>query len=347
MNPEVSVVVATYNGREQLSSCLRSLVCQQTNYTYEIVVVDDGSTDSFADVLKRYDQVRYVRQDNAGPAAARNRGVDEAKGEIILFIDDDCVAGSDWIENMLAPFQDPSVMGVKGIYVTDQKELVAQFVQVEYEEKYDRMAGAEKINLVDTHSGGFRARVFREAGGFDENFNTASVEDRDFSFRLARAGYRLVFTPQAKVKHTHVDSVGAYIRKKFKNGYWAVLAIMKCPETIADTSDTPQTEKIQVLLTVAFVVGMVLCGSGIVGIAVPILVSVAFLLTAIPLTVRCFRRDLRIGLSAPFFIACRAFGLAAGLALGLIDWKLGRMTSRKRWRRIACKYDESKQERIP
>jgi GT2 family glycosyltransferase len=334
MNPEISVVIATHNGREQISYCLESLLGQQTNHAYEIVVVDDGSTENVAEVVQRYDHVRCIRQHKAGPAAARNHGVHEAKGEIILFIDDDCVARPDWIEKMVAPFQDPRVMGVKGSYVTEQKELVAQFVQLEYEEKYDKMALAEQVNLVDTHSGGFRAKIFQETGGFDENFRTASVEDRDFSFRLAQAGYRLVFAPEAKVRHTHVDSVDAYLRKKFKNGYWAVLTIMKSPRTISSTSDTPQTEKIQVLLATAFAAGMVLYGGRLVGITIPALVVAAFLLSAVPLTVRCMRRDLRLGLMAPFFIGCRACGLAAGLALGVIDWKLGRMISRNRRRDV-------------
>lgn len=330
MNPEISVVIATYNGREHISYCLDALLGQQTSHTYEIVVVDDGSMDHVAEVVRTYDNVRFVRQDNAGPAAARNRGVHEAKGEIILFIDDDCVASPDWIEKMLAPFQDPSVMGVKGSYVTEQRELIAQFVQLEYEEKYDKMARAEQVNLVDTYSGAFRSKTFQEMGGFDENFRTASVEDRDFSFRLAQAGHRLIFTPEAKVRHTHVDSVGAYLRKKFKNGYWAVLTIMKFPGTVSSTSDTPQTQKMQVILASALALTMALYCSGIVRIAIPALVLAAFLVTTVPLTIRCLRHDFKLGLLAPFFIACRACGLAAGLMVGLVERKLDRMKTRHR-----------------
>ncbi len=328
MNPEVSVVVATYNRGERISYCLEALLSQQTNRTYEIIVVDDGSTDGGGEVVRQYDAVRYVHQHNAGPAAARNRGVGEAKGEIILFIDDDCVARPDWLEKMLAPFQDPSVMGVKGTYVTEQKEFIARFVQVEYEEKYDKLARSPEINLVDTHSGGFRACVFRDAGGFDENFRTASVEDRDFSFRLAQAGYKLVFAPLAKVSHSHVNSVGRYLKKKFGNGYWGLRTIRKFPGTVSSTSDTPQTQKIQILLVTALAMAVILYGIGLVGIAIPASLLAAFLLTAIPLTVRCLRYDLKLGLLAPVFIACRACGLAAGLALGTVHWMFGRMTTR-------------------
>ena len=76
---------------------------------------------------------------------------------------------------------------------------VPRFTQLEYEDRYDRMAGVESIDFVDTYSAAYRRDIFLANGGFDRTFPTASVEDQEFSFRLTEKGYRLVFVPSAKV----------------------------------------------------------------------------------------------------------------------------------------------------
>lgn len=98
MNIGVSVVVPVYNRKERLRVVLKSLLEQDYNYEYEIVVVDDGSTDGSCDKLDELDQkIVVVRQDNTGAAGARHRGVKEARGEIIIFHDSDDIASKDKI----------------------------------------------------------------------------------------------------------------------------------------------------------------------------------------------------------------------------------------------------------
>ena len=92
-----------------------------------------------------------LSQANAGPAAARNYGARLARGAILLFTDADCAPAPDWAERMLAPFADPTVAGAKGEYRTHQRELVARFVQQEYQDRYDRMTGQPQIDFVDTY----------------------------------------------------------------------------------------------------------------------------------------------------------------------------------------------------
>jgi glycosyltransferase involved in cell wall biosynthesis len=86
-----SVIVPAYNAESTIGKCLDALERQNIpRDEYEVIVVDDGSTDNMPGIVKRF-PVKYISQQNKGPASARNRGAGEAKGEIILFTDSDCV----------------------------------------------------------------------------------------------------------------------------------------------------------------------------------------------------------------------------------------------------------------
>src|SRR2546429_9359593 len=103
----VSIIIPTFNGGRRIGKCLDALLKQTPGKDVEILVVNDGSTDNTVDIVKKYPGVRCISQRNAGPAAARNRGVGEAQGSIILLTDDDCIPMADWVDAMLKPFRDP------------------------------------------------------------------------------------------------------------------------------------------------------------------------------------------------------------------------------------------------
>lgn len=329
--PEVSIIIPSFNGALRLPRCLDALVAQETRRAYEILVVDDGSTDQTSAVAASYaPAVIALRQDNAGPGAARNLGARRARGSVLLFTDDDCIAERDWLERMLAPFSDPSVAAAKGSYRTRQRQWVARFVQLEYEEKYDELARHPSIDFVDTYSAAFRRNVFLDAGGFDASFTTASTEDQELSFRLAEAGYEMRFVRDARAWHTHAASLRAYLRKKFKIGYWKVLVLIKHPAKMRGDSHTPLTLKLQVALAAALLPSLVVLIAGPVGLVLPAAILAALGLSTIPLTLRCLRRDPRLAIVAPLIIAGRAAALAAGLACGALARALGAMTRRSR-----------------
>ena len=221
----VSVIVPADNAECTIDRCLSALLHQTVpRESYEVVVVDDGSSDGTRARVRHHDGVRLLTQDHAGPAVARNLGVKHAQGDIVLFTDSDCEPCEDWIEHMLAPFDDEDIAGVKGAYLTRQHEIVARFAQVEYEDKYDHMVQEKYIDFVDTYAAGYRRDIFVDNGGFDAAFPVASVEDQEFSFRLARRGYRMVFVTEARVYHWgHPRNLWTYWQRKFRIGYWKVL----------------------------------------------------------------------------------------------------------------------------
>ncbi len=318
---KASIIIPTYNAAGRIGKCIESLKSQKTDMNFEIIVVNDGSTDNTTEETGKYKDVRILTQKNSGPGTARNHGAKEAKGEIILFTDDDCIAEPDWLEKMLEPFKTPEIAGAKGSYLSNQKELIARFVQVEYEEKFDELSKHEYIDFIDTYSAAFRKDVFTEAGGYDSSFTMASVEDQEFSFRLANAGKKMVFIRDAKVSHRHVDTLSGYAKKKFKIGYWKVLLISKNPNKATGDSHTPLTLKLQLFLIPLIIFTAILCPlADVFGFASAMFLMV-FMLSTAPLSARALERSFALGLTAPFFISLRAMSLSAGLARGLLAFK--------------------------
>ena len=129
-NMDISIIIPTFNAGVKLRRCIVALRRQKTERSYEIIVIDDGSTDSSLSGIQG-PKISVFRQPNQGPAAARNLGVKKAKGKIILFTDADCEPTEDWIEQMVLPFHDSSISGVKGAYLTRQKKIMARFANLE------------------------------------------------------------------------------------------------------------------------------------------------------------------------------------------------------------------------
>jgi glycosyltransferase involved in cell wall biosynthesis len=313
-----SIIIPTFNGASRIGNCLDSLVKQTTGRDVEILVVDDGSTDNTANVVRSYSSVRIISQANAGPASARNRGAIEARGDILLFTDDDCVPMPDWLEAMLESFQDTEVVGAKGIYRTHQKSLAARFVQIEYEDKYRLMARLPSIDFIDTYSAGFRRDRFLEMTGYDTSFPVACAEDVELSYRMSARGWKMKFVPAAIVYHTHPDTFSHYLKKKYKFAFWRVLAVRKNPSKGVKDSHTPQIMKLQLLFAPALLFAVVFDLTARPRVPASALVLGGFLLSTLPFTLRAIRKDPKVGLLSPVLLAARACAQVLGVAGGLI-----------------------------
>ncbi len=313
-----SVIIPTFNGAERIGHCLAALRGQVDQSGGEILVVDDGSTDNTAEVVQRYCNVRLIRQANAGPAAARNRGAQEAPGTIILFTDDDCVPVCNWLDQMLEAFGDPEVVGAKGIYRTTQQQLMARFVQIEYEERYRLMAGFPVIDFVDTYSAAFRRDRFLEIGGYDTSFPVACAEDAELSYRMSARGWKLKFAAQAIVHHAHPDSFWGYLRKKYKFAFWRVLAVHKNPHKAVRDSHTPQLMKLQLFFLPALLVAAAFDVTARPRVPSTAVVLALFLATTAPFAWRALRKDFLVGLFSPAILAARSCAQLLGVIAGIL-----------------------------
>lgn len=319
-DPIASVVIPARDAERTLGETLDGLAL--ATLPLQVIVVDDGSRDGTGEVA-RAKGAQVVRGAGEGPARARNLGCAEARAEVIVFTDADCRPTPGFVEALLAPLKDPEVAGTKGAYLSEQRSLTARFVQQEYEERYRRMARRTSIDFVDTYACAYRKQTFDAVGGFDERYRLPSTEDQELSFRIAATGARLVFVPEARVVHLHVDWLAGYARKKAKIGRFKVATLRSHPGKAVSDAHTPGTLKLQLLLAPVALAGAGLAPAlGALG-APPwsagacLLPALAFLLSTLPLAWRALRADPAVGVLTPGFCLVRALALGVGVLSGL------------------------------
>jgi glycosyltransferase involved in cell wall biosynthesis len=221
--PRVSVVVASYNGARTLEPCLESL-CRLNYPNYEIILVDDGSTDATVQIAEKFPFVKIIRQENRGLSEARNRGISAALGDIVAFTDSDCRADEDWLHYLVGDLLRSSYVGIGGHNLLPPDDSpVAAAVMVS-------PGGPAHVMLTDTeaeHIPGCNMAFYRPAlnqiGGFDPVFRKAG-DDVDVCWRLQQQGHKIGFSPSGFVWHYRRSTVRAYLKQQ--NGYGEAEALL-------------------------------------------------------------------------------------------------------------------------
>ncbi len=220
--PSVSVVVAVYNRAGEIGSCIESLMnLIYPRLKYEVIVVDDASDDDTSSVVSRYG-VKLIRLErNQGQSAARNVGVTEARGEIIAFIDSDCIAEPEWLRELVPYFQDSRNALVGGYVAPYYRNSVLD----RYEEVKSPLnmgkdmligTGEESDFYVPTCNMLVRRDVFLRVRGFNESLRVG--EDVDFCWKLKENGCRLIYAPYGTVRHKHRGRFGEAFKRRFDYG---------------------------------------------------------------------------------------------------------------------------------
>ncbi|MCZ7568470.1 MAG: glycosyltransferase [Ardenticatenaceae bacterium] len=242
----ISVVIPAYNAARTLPACLDALNDQTVpRDQYEVIVVNDGSTDATGQLARERGAI-VIDQPNQGSSAAKNTGVRAARGDLVLFVDADCVPVRDWVAHLTCAMFDPTVAAARGSLDTRQWSGVALFTQVEREEKDALQARLREIAFVPSVTAAFRRDALLAVGLFNTSLPTD--EDAELSFRMIEHGYRMIYVPAARVYHVHPEHVSEYFRRKFRYAYWRIQIHRRFPQRIINDTFTPQTQKVQVLL---------------------------------------------------------------------------------------------------
>ena len=224
-----SIVVCTYNGEKTIEDCVQSLLLQNIpQEEYEVIVVNDGSTDNVERVVRKFirdrKNVRLIScASNRGLSAARNLGWEEAKGDFVFYIDDDAVADEDWVMKVAEEYRQ-HVAGVGGYcrpYSVNQFSLYEQArTFLTYGAHAEKVDGAGGANM------SFRKQILSEIGGFDPRF-TNVADDADINRRLTTLGYTLKVVPSITVRHRGPETLWDFCVTKFKRGKGSYLFLKK------------------------------------------------------------------------------------------------------------------------
>lgn len=228
-----SIVVATYNRQQPLSRLLATLAKQNIGRKeYEVVVVDDGSNEDATPVAAAFFpslQVSVLRQANAGVAVARQRGVERARGRIIIFLDDDMLAAEDFVAQHLALHEGHDNRVVMGELLPDPR--LADMPLFERYHAHQQEKAAERYLATGTFSGhdvytgnlSLPRELFFRAGGFDPTFH---IEDVELGVRLEKVGATFVFSREVATIHaSDHTSLESWLARSIKDGRdWVRLA---------------------------------------------------------------------------------------------------------------------------
>jgi glycosyltransferase involved in cell wall biosynthesis len=215
--PFVSVVVPARNCERTISACTNSLL--SVDYPpsrRELLVVDNASTDRTPELIHET-SVRYLYESRRGASAARNRGIASSKGEIVAFVDADCVVSKAWLSQMVAGFEQSGVMGVAGEIVAFPPRTPAERYQAMRNGRWQESALRSSLPFPLTGNVAFRRQTFDRIGLFDPAL--AQAEDKDFGWRFFAANLELAYRPTAVVMHRHRSSAWGLLKQHAGWGY--------------------------------------------------------------------------------------------------------------------------------
>jgi GT2 family glycosyltransferase len=222
--PFISVIIPTYERANLLSMCLGALATQDyPPDCFEVLVIDDGSATSPEAGVETFRQqlnIRLLKQGHAGPAAARNYGAAHAKGALLAFTDDDCAPAPGWLRRLAAGFASCSDCALGGRTINELannpystvSQLVVDYLYAHWN------ADPGHATFFTSNNFALPARCFHAVGGFDAGWTRAAGEDREFCDRLIARGYRLIYTPDALVRHAHALTFRTFWRQHFNYG---------------------------------------------------------------------------------------------------------------------------------
>lgn len=222
MKPFISVIIPVRNGQRTLKKCLDSL--RKLTYPYfEVIVIDDGSTDNTAHILSEYSDFRIISTQGVGPSRARNMAMRQAKGEFAAFTDADCIVDSEWLDNLIAGFSSDKIVGVGGIQLSPEDEtdfgrdVQTLFKTLGFITDYSKSA-TKKIKTAHnpTCNAMYRKKAILDAGGFLEGLWPG--DDLELDYRLRKKGNLLIFNPDAVVYHYRPHTLGRFCKMMFNYG---------------------------------------------------------------------------------------------------------------------------------
>lgn len=232
----ITIVIPTFNSVGKLARALESI--ERIDYPSdecEVIIIDDGSTDNTGDCVARMAgesrfNLRYVYQENRGPAAARNAGIRQAAGDYILIIDSDCYVDRGILTRYLAHYPDEGLGGVGGDVLPDSVNIIARYL--DYIGAWRPGLSHGDIIYLVTANAFFLKQAIVDAGYFDEEFRLPGGEEPELCHRMRKKGYHFKYDKNAVVVHSHRTSIKMMAKMFITHGKGYAIFIRKWPDAL-------------------------------------------------------------------------------------------------------------------
>ncbi len=217
---DISIIVPFYNAEKYIRDCIESLLSQEfATDDYEIIFIDNNSTDSSSGIVKRYPRIKLVSESRQSPYSARNTGIKESVGRIVAFTDPDCLVSPDWLAEIVKAMSDPVVSVVLGQPLMTNDSLILSMVQDYDNEKYIYTFGSDDGSIYFGHTNNMAVRreLFNDVGLFVERKRGA---DTMFVNSVVKkySTRAVVYRESMKVLHMEIEKPFDYYKKIFTYG---------------------------------------------------------------------------------------------------------------------------------
>jgi len=212
----VSIVIPAYNAGRTLQECLQAATTLKWTGAVEIILVNDGSSDSTSEIASSFSKVKFIDVAHEGAARATNIGIQAARYDIVVLVDADVVLEKDWLEKMIPSLDDPTIAAASGYSVTANRSIIGKLMGYDVESRLDRVP--TDTDHLFTVNAACRRSVLLEVGLFNEELEVGY--DVDLSRRLKVAGYRLILRKDVKCRHYWRDNLKDYLRQQYNYAYY-------------------------------------------------------------------------------------------------------------------------------